>query len=175
MLQKIDPSEFTEEKKRSYKGQDLVLNNSLANFYNQMDDYEEAIFYYDEAYKVALNMSATVNAGVIISNKGDLLLNFNKTPEAIKALELCKKLKTEEKGHPRSMASSDLNLAKAYLKNEALKKSALFLEKAHDYYTVNNLNNMLAFTYDLRGALFLKQEKYTEAIKGIAAVIPFFM
>lgn len=163
VLQKIDTSEFTEEKKRSYKGQDLVLNNSLANFYNQMDDYEEALFYYDQAYKAALNMGATVNAGVIISNKGDLLLNFNKIPEAIKALELGKKLKTEGKGHPRSMASSDLNLAKAYLKNEDYKKSALFLEKAHDYYTVNNLNNMLAFTYDLRGALFLKQEKYTEA------------
>ncbi|MCI2228688.1 ATP-binding protein [Polaribacter sp. MSW13] len=165
VLQKIDTTSFTEEKKYSYKGQDLVLNNSLANFYNQMDDYEDALFYYDEAYKTALSMGASVNAGVILSNKGDLLLNFNKIPEAIKALELGKKLKIEGKGHPRSMASSDLNLAKAYLKNEDYKKSALFLKKAHDYYTANHLENMLAFTYDLRGALFLKQEKYTEAIQ----------
>lgn len=165
LLHKIDTSNFTKEKKRSYKGQNLVLYNSLANFYNQMDDYKAALFYYDEAYKAALNMGSIVNAGIIISNKGDLLLNFNKIPEAIAALEQGKQLKIKGNGHPRSMASSNLNIAKAYLKNAEYKKSSLLLKKAHDYFTANNLNNMLALTYDIRGELFLKQNKLKEAIK----------
>jgi two-component sensor histidine kinase len=164
LLRKIDTSNFTKEKIQSYKGQNLVLYNSLANFYNQMDDYESALFYYDEAYKAALNMGAIVNAGIIMSNKGDLLLNFNRIPEAIQALELGKKLKIDGNAHPRSMASSDLNIAKAYLKNNDYENSFLFLKKVHDYYITNNLNNMLALTYDISGELFLKQKKYKKAI-----------
>lgn len=163
LMSKIDTTSFSEQEKFQYKGQNLVLNNSLANFYNQMGDFKTALLFYDEAYNTALQNGSVMYAGVIMSNKGDLLLNFNKLPEAIEALELGKKLKIEGNAHPRLVANSNLNIGKAYSKSGDYKKGLLFLNKAHDHYISNNLDSRLSLLLNERGILLLKQKHYSKA------------
>jgi tetratricopeptide (TPR) repeat protein len=99
LMDEIDTLNFTDKEKYQFKGQYMVLNNSLANFYNQTTDYDIAIGYYDNAYDAALKLGAKVNAGVILSNKGDLLLNLGRIDEAIKAVLGGKKLKVDANAH----------------------------------------------------------------------------
>ena len=159
LLDKIDTLDFTDAEKHQFKGQNLVLNNSLANFYNQMEDYETALIYYDNAYNAALKLKATVNAGVIMSNKGESLLNSGKIEEAIKVLEKGKQLKIQGEAHPRLIVNSDLNIGLAYSKNREDDKALKFLNIAHDYYLANQLDGRLALALNYRGELFLKQSK----------------
>lgn len=163
LLDKIDTLDFTDAEKHQFKGQNLVLNNSIANFYNQMEDYETALTYYDAAYDAALKLNATVNAGVIISNKGESLLNSGKVKEAILVLEKGKQLKIEGEAHPRLIANSDLNIGLAYSKDKENEKALKFLNIAHDYYLANNLDGRLALALNYRGELFLKQKQYLKA------------
>lgn len=85
-MDKIDTTTLKEEQIRKYKGENLVLNNALANYYNQMEEAEKAIEYYDGAYKSALSLDSKVNAGIILSNKGELFLNLGKPIEAFKII-----------------------------------------------------------------------------------------
>lgn len=163
LMDHIDTLSFTDAEKHQFKGQNLVLNNSLANFYNQMEDYDTALIYYDNAYEAAIKLKAIVNAGVIISNKGESLLNSGQIEEAIKASERGKELKIQGKAHPRLIANSDLNIGLAYSKSGEDIKAMKFLNIAHDYYLNNNLDGRLALALNYRGELFLKQEQYLEA------------
>ncbi|WCO01400.1 tetratricopeptide repeat-containing sensor histidine kinase [Psychroserpens ponticola] len=163
LMDKIDTLTFTEAEKYQFKGQNLVLNNSLANFYNQMEDYEKAFIYYDNAYEAALKLNAIVNAGVIISNKGESFLNSGHINEAISASERGKELKIEGKAHPRLIANSDLKIGLAYSKNGEYVKALQFLNNAHDYYVDNQLDGKLALALNYRGELFLEQKDYLNA------------
>lgn len=163
LMDKIDTLDFTDAEKHQFKGQNLVLNNSLANFYNQMEDYDTALTYYDNAYQAALKLNATVNAGVIMSNKGESLLNSGKIKDAIQVLEQGKQLKIKGEAHPRLIANSDLNIGLAYSKNREDEKALEFLNIAYDYYLSNKLDGRLALALNYRGELFLKQERYLEA------------
>ncbi|MEW4923620.1 histidine kinase dimerization/phosphoacceptor domain -containing protein [Algibacter sp. 2305UL17-15] len=163
LMETIDTLAFTDAEKFQFKGQNLVLNNSLANFYNQMEDYETALTYYDEAHNMALKIGATVNAGVIMSNKGESLLNSGNIKEAIKVLEQGKRLKIEGNAHPRLIANSDLNLGLAFSKQGNYEKALMFLNHAHDYYSANKLDDRLALALNYRGQLFLKQGQYVKA------------
>lgn len=125
-MDKIDTTTLKAEQVRKYKGENLVLNNALANYYNQMEEAEKAIEYYNGAYKSALSLDSKVNAGIILSNKGELFLNLGKPIEALKLFIEGKTLKEEGKAPMRFMMSSVLNIGNAHskLKNydEALKK-----------------------------------------------------
>jgi two-component sensor histidine kinase len=163
LMDQIDTLNFTDKENYQFKGQYMVLNNSLANFYNQTADYDNALEYYDNAYNTALKLGAKVNAGVILSNKGDLLLNLNRTHEAIKAFVDGKKLKVDANAHLRLIANSDLNIGLGYSKNKEYEKALIFLNQAHDYYLENNLNTKLALSLNYRGELYLKTKQTKQA------------
>lgn len=163
LMDEIDTINFTDKEKFQFKGQYMVLNNSLANFYNQTEDYDIALKYYDNAFDTALKLGAKVNAGVILSNKGDLLLNLNRINESIKAFEEGKKLKVDANAHSRLIANSDLNIGLGYSKNKEYEKALRFLNKAHDYYLNNNLSTKLALALNYRGELYLNKEQSKQA------------
>ncbi len=163
IMAKVDTLHFSDDKKTQFKGQNLVLNNSIANFYNQMEEYETALQYYDDAYDAALKLDATVNAGVILSNKGESLLNFNRLEDAVQTLIKGKQLKIKGAAHPRLIANSDLNIGYAYLKQKNFAEAETFLNAAHDYFTNNNLENRLMLALNYRGELFQEQGKFIEA------------
>eukprot|EP01093_Parvamoeba_rugata_P005043 TRINITY_DN17202_c0_g1_i1.p1 TRINITY_DN17202_c0_g1~~TRINITY_DN17202_c0_g1_i1.p1 ORF type:complete len:108 (-),score=22.53 TRINITY_DN17202_c0_g1_i1:142-465(-) len=70
-LDKIDTLKLDKTQRRKFKGESSVLNNSLANYYNQMEEFDKASIYYENAYKASLSLDSYVNAGIIISNEGE--------------------------------------------------------------------------------------------------------
>ena len=162
-LDKIDTLTLSEEEIYKYKGQNLVLNNSLANFYNQMEEYETSLDYYETAYQNALKLNSKVNAGGILTNKGDLLLKMGKYDEALNILLEGKELKLEGKAPLRSIGNSELTIGIAYLKNGYYNEALKSYNKAFQIYSEINNPSGLINTLTERGILYNSQKEYTKA------------
>ena len=159
LLDKVDTLKITKLEIKKIKGQDLVINNSLANLYNQMDDFEAALKYYDLAYNSSLNLGSKINGGVILSNKGDLLLNIDRNHEALEILQQSKDLKLDGNAPLRLVAGSDLNIGLAYYKLGDFAKALESLNEASKSYESIDHKTGLIYTYTYRGILYnsLKQ------------------
>lgn len=116
VLDKIDTLSLSEEERVKWKGQNLVLNNSLANLYNLTEDYDQAIHYYQSAYEAALNLGSDANASVILSNQGHLYVKMNRLEEGLSVLNRSKEMKIDAGLPDRFIASSDLNIGIAHYK-----------------------------------------------------------
>ena len=163
-IDKIDTLKLDEEQKKKYVGTNLVLNNTLANYYNQMEEFDKAVDYYDSAYKSALNLGSSINAGIIISNKGELLLNQGKPKEALELFEKGKTLKETGKAPLSFLMSSYLNIGNAQTKLGQYEDALENLNKCHDYYNESNTIENLTIAKNYRGTLFIETERYKDAI-----------
>ncbi len=165
ILDKIDTLSLSEKERYKYKGQNLVANNSLANFYNKMEEYETALPYYDNAYDNALKLGSLINAGAILSNKGDLLLKMGEYEEALSIILKGKELKKKGNAPSRMIASSDLNIGIAYAKMGFKKKAqASFNEALKIFYKTENPTGIIN-TLTERGILLNSIKEYEKAKK----------
>ncbi len=163
ILEKTDTLQLSEKEKYKFKGQSLVLNNSLANFYNQMEDFETALPYYDEAYLNALKLNSKTNAGAILTNKGDLLLKKGDYQEALTILKRAKKLKIEGKAPIRSIANTDLTIGIANFKNGLLNKSlSSFNQALKSFEEIENTSGIANVLFE-RGKLYNKTKEFEKA------------
>ena len=62
IMERIDTLALDDKERYKLKGQTLVLNNSLANLYNKIEDYDQALIYYDEALASESSLRAALNA-----------------------------------------------------------------------------------------------------------------
>ncbi|WP_178987325.1 tetratricopeptide repeat-containing sensor histidine kinase [Winogradskyella schleiferi] len=165
VLDKIDTSKLDESQRHKFKGESSVLNNSLANYYNKMQEFHKASKYYDNAYKASLSLGSYVNAGIIISNKGEMLLNQDQHEEALMFFKEGKLLKEKGNAPMRFIMSSVLNIghAQSKLKNydEALKN----LNEAHQFYEEGDITENLTIAKNYRGNLYVETGNYNLAIK----------
>ncbi len=167
IIDKIDTTKLNREEIRTYTGKNLVINNSLANLYNQIEDYQAALLYYDLAYQAVSSLNskrAKINAGSILSNKGDLLIKMKRYNDAFKILVKSKELKEEGEAPPIIVAGSELNLgiAETHLKkySEALES----FNSALNTYLKSNYQSGIAYVYVNRGILYNNTEDYNNAI-----------
>ncbi|WP_457617621.1 histidine kinase dimerization/phosphoacceptor domain -containing protein [Lutibacter sp.] len=159
ILENIDTLTLNESLNKRVKGEKIILNNTLANFYNQIEETQKAVTFYNEAYRAAIALNSSFIAGVILSNKGDLLLNEGKYNEALKLLLKGKALKIKGNAPLSSIANSNQNIGAALLKLKKYNEALNNLNKALNYYLKNNLPTGLMQTYIERGHLyFLKGE-----------------
>ncbi|MFC0603791.1 tetratricopeptide repeat-containing sensor histidine kinase [Winogradskyella pulchriflava] len=163
-MDKIDTLTLEAEQIRKYKGESLVLNNALANYYNQMEEVDKAIEYYDGAYKSALSLDSKVNAGIILSNKGELLLDQGKNTEALELFKEGKKLKEEGKAPSRFIMSSYLNIGNAQTKLQQYDAAAINLNKAHQHYIENGPEENIIISKNYLGSLFIATEQFNDAV-----------
>lgn len=163
-LDKVDTTSLVGDEKIIYKRERLALDNSIANFYNQMEEYEKATYYYDKGYKTALQDSSFIAAGVFITNKGDLYLNTQKYEEALAAFLEGKQLKEKGKAPPLLLVNSDLNIGIAYTNLNNFEEGLPFLNTAIAFYESSNISGKLAESLVYRGDHYLKQKKYAQAI-----------
>jgi two-component sensor histidine kinase len=165
ILENTDTLTLSSKARMRLKGEQVVLHNSLANFYNQIKEYDKAITYYDKAFDKALLLNAPANAGVVLSNKGDLLLNIGKYKEALDVLLEAKLLKIQGKASELSIANSNQNIAAVLLKLEKYKEALNYVNKAIKVYEKNKLDNELIFAYSLQGAIYYETKAYQKAIE----------
>ncbi len=156
--------EVPDKIKRRITGEQIVLNNTLANFYNQIGETEKAIEYYEDAYQKAIQLNSKIYAGVILSNKGDLLLNAEKPHEALDVLLEAKKLKIEGKANATSIANTNQNIALALLKIGDYNNALININSALLHFEERNIVSGMMESYVIRGNIFLKTEQYNKSI-----------
>ncbi|HLV14367.1 MAG TPA: histidine kinase dimerization/phosphoacceptor domain -containing protein [Xanthomarina sp.] len=154
ILDKIDTLSLDQEQREKNKGQNLVLNNTLANYYNQMEEYDKALNYYDLAFKSALQLGSKINAGIIIANKGDLLLKLGEFEEALNLQVEGKKLKEEGNAPMRIIINSDLNIGHANLNLKHYDEALVYLNRAYEFYKKDNIQPKLYEVLLYRGTLY---------------------
>ena len=165
-LDKIDTLKLDESQRRKFKGESLVLNNTLANYYNQMEEFDKAAGYYDDAYEASLSLGSYVNAGIIISNKGEMLLNQGRHQEALKQFEEGKVLKEKGNAPMRFIMSSALNIGNAHSKLKNYDEALIFLNQAHDYYDKAGVKENLTIAKSYLGNLYFEIGKFNLAIEN---------
>jgi len=164
ILDKIDTTALTEAEKKKQKGQNFVLANSLANLYNKTEDYETSLVYYNIANEAALAMGDVRAAGVITSNKGNLLLKMSREEDALEAFKEGKALKIKGGASPISVAFTDLNIGTAFVKLNQDEKAMASLNEALVTFEEKNYQSGIAETLPERGILYINQGKFDLAI-----------
>lgn len=163
-LDKIDTLKLNDKQRYKFKGESSILNNSLANYYNGMEEYDKAAEYYDNAYRASLNLKSFVNAGIILSNKGEMVLNQDRYKEALALFKEGKELKEKGKAPMHLIMSSALNIGNAHSKLKNYDEALKSLNEAHDYYEKAKVTENLAIAKNYRGNLYFETEKYNLAI-----------
>ena len=166
LLDKMDTLVLREDQIRKYKGQNLVLNNSLANLYNKTEDYEKAIEYYEGAYKAALNLGSKGDAAVILSNKGNLFIRMNRLEEGLALLKQGKAMKLESGMPERFIASSDLNIGIAHFEMGNYDKALESYEKSLAVSVTNKSQRGIMEAYTNKGILFNAYGRHDEALQN---------
>ncbi|MBL4663611.1 MAG: tetratricopeptide repeat protein [Flavobacteriaceae bacterium] len=166
LLDEIDTLSLSQEAIRKFKGQNLVLNNSLANLYNRTEDYDKAIEYYEGAYKAALNLESLGNAAVILSNKGNLYIKMNRLEEGLEILKLGKKMKLENKLPGRFIASSDLNIGIAHFEMGNYEMALESYQKSLSISEANKSQQGIMEALSNRGILFNAYGRYNDALQN---------
>ncbi len=163
ILDNVDTLILDEKGYKKFKGQNLILNNTLANFYNQMEEYEVAIPYYNNAIKTALELGSKTNAGIIMSNKGDLLLKMKNYEEGLHILKESKELKIEGGSPPRFIANTDLNIGIAYFEIKNYEEAEYYFKEAFKVYSNNIQQKEYAYILTHRGILLNAIGKFKQA------------
>jgi two-component sensor histidine kinase len=163
ILDKIDSKELSAKNILVFNKQKLTLSNTLGNFYNQMEEYEKAITYYDDGYTIAKESGLNIIAGVFITNKGDIFLKTEKYQEALDFFEEGKLLKTKEKVPPRTIANSDLNIGIALSKLQRYEEALQYLNEVVLFYEDQKINSKLSESLAYRGDTYLDLKEYDKA------------
>lgn len=166
LLDKVDTLTLSEDEIRKFKGQNLVLNNSLANLYNKTEDYEKAIEFYEGAYQAALNLGSKGNAAVILSNKGNLFIKMNRLEEGLAVLEQGKAMKLESKMPNRFIASSDLNIGIAHFEMGNYEKALESYEKSLTISETNQSQRGIMEALTNRGILYNAYGRHDDALEN---------
>ena len=120
--------------------------------------------YYDIANEAALKMGDLNAAGVIISNKGNLLLKMDRKKAALNAFNEGKELKVKAGAPTTSIAISNLNIGAAHLELNQEEEALSYLNSALSIFEERNYTSGIAEVLPQRGALYNKQAKYDLAI-----------
>ena len=164
VLERLDTSTLSMEKKKKWKGKKLVLFNSLANFNKSTDNYENANEYYTKAYKMAMSMNDKRVASILLSNQGDLLLNMKRFDDALDILKKSIDLKKEIRYSPQSIAITKLNIALVHSQINNNKKALQIFDSIIPLFLKANRQKNLMYSLTGRGQLFLKMKRYKNAI-----------
>ena len=164
ILEKADTSELSAKEKFNIKGQICVINNSLATNYYKIDDFETSVYYYDLAYKASIALKNPVNSGIILANKGEMLLKLGKFKEALEIQIKGKKLKEKGRAPDRSIANSDLNIGVILSKLNQEEKGLEKINKAIEVFEKVNYPTGIMNSLIARGEIYNSLKKHQLAM-----------
>ncbi len=164
ILNSINTNYTDRQQKETLQSKKIILFNTLANFYNQINDFKQAISYYDLALKRAMALNNKQNIGVILSNKADLLLKYNYYQQGLDILKQAIRYKTEGKAGQGSLANTNRNIALALYKMGRYDPALEYIDKTISHYETSVRTNALTESLVIRSKIFYKQKKYQKAI-----------
>ncbi len=164
-LEKIDTLSYNSSKRKRLNTIKIIQYNTLANFYNQMENYNKALYYYDKAYKNLFMNNNFANAGIILSNKGDLLIKLNSNNDALNTLLEAKFLKKKGKSSALSIAFTDLNIGVVLSKLKKYNEALQYLQNALKVFKSASIQEGIMLTKLEIGKLSLINKQYKKAIQ----------
>ena len=165
LLDKANTAQLSVMDRQRYKRMVLSITNSLANYYNDNEDYDKALEYYNEGFQLAIKDSLFIPAGVFIGNKGDLLLKKEQYQEALNAFIQGKELKIKGNAPMRMLSVSDLNVGIAYIYLNDYGQAQKYLDQTVSYYEKTNNVARLSEAIYHRGNLYLEKKEFLKAAK----------
>ncbi len=164
LLDDIDTTRLDEKDYIKVKGQRLTLLNSLGNLYNQLEDYYQAMNYYEEALAEAEDLKNYANMAVILENKGDLLIKMKRPGEAVAIIKQALRIKRKENMPLRFIGTSHLNLGIALAEIEQNDASEKHLDSAYGIFHQTRFARGIMQTLTHRGKLFNKLNLYEKSL-----------
>ncbi len=164
LLDKVDTLQLNEQEKGRYNNTVLSSLNSLANYYNSIEEYEKAESFYDQGFNASMQSKLNIPAGVFITNKGDLYLNTKQFKKALIAFEEGKELKLKGNAPQRMIANSDLNIGIAHTELGNYNLAEDILTNTVNFYKSQENQVKLGQSLAYRGDLYIKKKDYSLAI-----------
>ncbi|MDF0705898.1 tetratricopeptide repeat-containing sensor histidine kinase [Flagellimonas okinawensis] len=166
ILEQIDATQLEENAAAQLTGKKLVLYNSLANLYLKIDDYDNALKNYDEAYNLAVkDERALPNTAIILSNKGELLYKMKRYEEALETAHDAKKMKIRAKLPERFVAVSNYHIGRALYQLDSVDVALDYLNNALTQSLDNQYTHGEMLALAERGLIYLQQGNFENALK----------
>jgi len=164
ILDNVNPITLSENQKIRLKALTMVSANQLANLYLKLEDFDQAIFYYDKAYDIAINkINDAESASVILNNKGETFYKIKRYGEALKIAKKAKQLKINAKMPDRLIATSDLNIGLALAANDSLNSALDSFNSVIKYAEDLNNEKLMALGLGERGVLYYRKNLLSQA------------
>ncbi len=164
ILHAVKTNQTDRQQQETLQSKKIILYNTLANFYNQINDFKQSLSYYDLALQKAMTLNNKRNIGVILSNKADLLLKYNHYQQALEILKQAVHYKTKGKAGKGSIANTNRNIAVALYKTGQYGAALAYINKAVAHFETSVRTNALAESLVIRSNIFYEQKQYQKAI-----------
>ncbi|MFA5327207.1 MAG: tetratricopeptide repeat-containing sensor histidine kinase [Prolixibacteraceae bacterium] len=140
------------------------LYSNIGMTHNRMNNFDEAVSYYQKALKINLSIHDSASIAVNYNGIGDLYANINKHDSAVanfnKALEYFKKLKRSDR-----QAIAMANLASEYENfPDSLNKALDYFEQAWKNFQKLGWNHFEVEIRQGKGSVYNMEGRYAEAI-----------
>ncbi len=164
ILRTVTINDKDKQQRQILQSKKIILYNTLANFYNQINDFNQAVSYYDLALQKAMILNNKRNIGVILSNKADLLLKNNRYQQALDILKQAIRYKTEARAGKGSIANTNRNIALALYKMGQYQPALAYINKAIAHFETSVRTNAFAESLVIRSNIWHEQGQYQKAI-----------
>ena len=143
--------------------QKALLYKSIANCYNQYNDYERALKFYNVALDLLSENNNKKKITGVINNIAAIYYNQKNYEKSLK--EIFKALKiNKEGGDIEVLLFIYYNIGSVYLKMDSLDNALNYLNIHHKLAKKNNNNIQLLWSYNKFSSLYLKNKKYDLAL-----------
>ena len=155
-------SEIIKQKKAFNSNEYAIALNNIAVNYNELEDYEKGLKFYEEAKKYKLKSGEKEDLSVIFENIGKCLKNLNRFDEAYdackKALELSFSAERPELEH---QISAYEGLADLYIKINKNDSALICADKLLEL--IKKSNSRLENTYIVLGKIYSAANEFVKA------------
>ncbi len=165
ILDRYDEKELEKDspKYRRFHGQSGSIRNALANLYQDIGEYDLALTNYELSANHFKQFGGVYEAGVILANKGALLLKMNKLDEALEAQLNGRALKVESGLSSKSVATSDLNIGMIYAAQEKYDEALKKFDEAAVVFEEGGYLFEQCYVYTEKGLVYLAREDWERA------------
>ncbi|MEA1786190.1 tetratricopeptide repeat-containing sensor histidine kinase [Arenibacter sp. GZD96] len=141
----------------------LRIQNNLSGEYGYNGDYAKALSGYLDGIELAEKVDHKLMLSIMYENIGGL---YASQKDFVQALEFYKKVKkiNEQIGDPINSAKSMANLASVYTQMNNHDYAMFNINSSISTFEKFHIMDWLAFAYEVKGKIYVNQEKYTWAL-----------
>ncbi len=160
----IDTTGLSPSDQKRHIGRGAILDNSIANSYLNLKDYDNAIKFFDISYKKLSSLGDDFLAGVIVMNKAVVYIEQDAFAEAKKTTkEAIKLLDNDKRSSSRHYYMASVNLADAHLGLDEIDEAKVIYSSSMEKYSDLELSSIDAQALLGLGRVELEDKNHSKA------------